>query len=309
MKTVCFFALFFIEIFSVTGQTGNKSGTFIKVEYNLSAPDIIYLLPHDLKEISGITQINDSTIACVQDERGIVFIYNFNKNQTSRQFIFGPQGDYEDIARVEETLYVVKSSELLTEIKDFKAGNIKTENYMLGIPGKDIEGLCYDKKNNRLLIAPKEISKDSDKKDNRFIYGFDLGSKKLIKAPAFEFELKSIKRFCMENNIKVPMKSKKDGKKDEPDIKFRPSAIGIHPVTNKLILISGMEHLIFVFDMNGNIEYLEKLDPALFPQPEGITFLTNGDMLISNEGRHGSATLLRFNFSPPPKEIPVKKTN
>ena len=96
----------------------------------------------------------------------------------------------------------------------------------------------------------------------------------------------------------MPMKDKKKGEEREPDIKFRPSAIGIHPTANKLFVISGMEHLIFVFDMNANIEYIEKLDPDLFPQPEGITFMTNGDMLISNEGRNGPATIVRFNYKP-----------
>jgi hypothetical protein len=41
---------------------------------------------------------------------------------------------------------------------------------------------------------------------------------------------------------------------------------------------------------------MEKLNPELFNQPEGIAFLNNGDMLISNEGGPGNATLLRFNY-------------
>ena len=88
----------------------------------------------------------------------------------------------------------------------------------------------------------------------------------------------------------------KKGEKEKPDIKFRISALGIQPITNRLFAISGMEHMLFVFDMNGKIEYLGKLDHKLFTQPEGITFMKNGDMLISNEGRNDFATILRFNF-------------
>ena len=90
------------------------------------------------------------------------------------------------------------------------------------------------------------------------------------------------------------MKSGRKGDKKDPDIEFRPSAIGIHPLTNKLFLLSGMEKLLFVFNMNGETEYIEKLDPELFPQPEGITFLKNGDMLISNE--NNKPTILKFNY-------------
>ena len=148
-------------IFILPYQTGKKSGnTLKKIEYNLSAPDRVYVLPQILKEISGITAIDGSSVACVQDERGIVFIHDINSNQTIRQFNFGSSGDYEDIARVGNTLYIVNSSEVLTEITDFKSVKFKAENYMTGIPGKDIEGLCYDKKNNRLLIAPKETSEN-----------------------------------------------------------------------------------------------------------------------------------------------------
>jgi hypothetical protein len=105
-----------------------------------------------------------------------------------------------------------------------------------------------------------------------------------------------INKFVLENKIKVPMKNGKKGHKNEPDIEFRPSAIGIHPITNRLFVLSGMEKLLFVFDMNGEIEYIEKLDPELFVQPEGITFLKNGDMLISNDMRKKKPSILRFNY-------------
>ena len=57
-----------------------------------------------------------------------------------------------------------------------------------------------------------------------------------------------------------------------------------------------MERLLFVFNINGEIEYIEKLDPDLFSQPEGITFMKNGDMLISNDVKDNKPALLRFNY-------------
>ncbi len=92
------------------------------------------------------------------------------------------------------------------------------------------------------------------------------------------------------------MKGKK-GEKKKPDIKLRISAISIHPISDRLYVLSGAERLLLVFDMNGNIEYLERLDKDLFTQPEGITFMKNGDMFISNEGRKSEATLIRFNYN------------
>ena len=275
-------------------QTGN---TLKRIAYDLSSPDRVYVLPPALYEISGMTETDASIIACIQDEHGILFFYDINKNQIVRQIVFGSEGDYEDIVRVEKTLYVIRSDEILIEIKDFSSASFKSASYPTGIPGRNTEGLCYDRKNNRLLIVPKEISDDNpENKDKRFIYGFDLGSKKLIKGAVLRLDIPMIERFAIENNIRVPVKGKK-GEEKKPDIKLKISAISIHPISGRLYVLSGTERLLLVFDMNGNIEYLERLDKDLFPQPEGITFMKNGDMFISNEGRHSEATLIRFNYN------------
>jgi len=300
MNTPVYWLVFLVNTFLFVNLTDNQSGNvFRKIDYNLSAPDRVYILPPALYEISGITEVDASTIACVQDENGIVFFHDMKKNQTIRHIVFGSEGDYEDLARVDNTLYVLRSDEVLVEILNFKSDHFKREAYSTGIPGRNTEGLCYDKNNNRLLIVAKEIPDDNSfTKDKRLIYGFDPVSKKLIKDPVISIDLQAIKRLALENNIKVPMKTKKKGGKEEPDIKLQISAFGINPKTDQLFVISGMERLFFVFDKLGNIEYIEKLSPDLFPQPEGITFMKNGDMFISNEGRNELATILRFSYKP-----------
>ena len=299
MKACCLFLLIFMNILISCAQTDNKSTiSILSIGYNLSAPDKVYILPNVLQEISDITEKDAASIACIQDEHEIIFIYDINKNQITRQYNFNDSGDYEGIARVDRTMYLLRSNGILTEITDFESDKFKRTTFSTGIPLKDNEGFCYDQKNNRLLIAPKETpEKDSENKGKRLIYGFNLSSKKLIKEPVFRFDPDEIGRFALENNVKVPMKGKK-GQQKEPDIKLRTSAIGFHPVTGRLFVLSGIEKLLFVFDMNGNIEAIERLNHDLFKQPEGITFMKNGDMYISNEGKKKSATLVRFNYRP-----------
>lgn len=300
MRPTFLLALSFLNILALVAQPVNKGiNTYQKIDYDLSSPDKVYALAQELREISGITEVDGSTIACIQDELGIIYFFDLIKNETVSRINFEGGRDIEDITRVGETFYAIRSDKKLYEIKGIKSGNLKVEHFTLDLPDHNFESLCYDRKNNRLLLAPKMISKeDSENKERRFIYGFDLAARKLIKGAVMEFELKFIKRFCLENGINVPFKEKKKGKKEEPDIKFRISALGIHPLTNKLFIISGMEQMLFVFEMNGNLEYVEKLKYDLFPQPEGITFMSNGDMLISNEGRNGVGTILRFNYRP-----------
>ena len=281
------------------GQSGNKVSTQkLNIGYDLSSPDRVYILPTNLTEISGITELDGSTIACVQDEHETVYIYDINKNQTVRQIFTGYDGDYEGITRVNKTIYILRSDGVLTEIAGYDTEKFKRTTWQTNIPWQDNEGLCYDPKNNRLLIAPKEIpKKDSGQKDFRLVYSFNLATKKLSPDPVLRLNLEEIKKFALDNKVKVPMKDKKKGGKEEPDIKFQVSAIGIHPVTGKLFVISGPERILFVFDMKGKIVFMERLSGDMFRQPEGITFMKNGDMFISNEGKEKAPTLVRFNYN------------
>jgi WD40 repeat protein len=256
--------------------------------YNLTSPDAILILPDILHEISGITIIDSITVACIQDENGIVFIYNIKKNKIKNQLNFHIKGDYEDIVRVGKALYILRSDGAIFEISDFESENCRLDLFETDIPARDNEGLCYDMDNNRLLIACK--SKKS-------IYSFDLATKTLSEKPAFTFDINSLIKFALKNNIKLKTRKNKKDPIPEPVLKFRTSAICIHPVTKKLFLISSEDHLLFIFDINGKIEHIEKLNHKMFIQPEGLTFKDNGDMLISNEGKDKSPTILRFDYN------------
>ena len=298
MKQYFLSLLLATNIFPSCGQTENKiNGPINSIGYNLTSPDKVYLLPGILREISGITEIDASSIACVQDEHETIYIYDINKNQIVKQIFTGYSGDFEGIARVNKTIYVLRSDGVLTEIAGFDSDKFKRGTYPTNIPWKDNEGLCFDQRNNRLLIAPKEIpGKNSGYKDFRLIYAFNLSTKKPVSEPVFRIDLNAVNKFTLDNKIKVPMKGNKDKKNEEPDIKFQASAIGIHPLTGRLFVLSGPERLLFAFDMKGHIVFMERLSGDLFNQPEGITFMKNGDMFISNEGKEKAPTLVRFNY-------------
>ena len=165
--------------------------------YNFKSPDAAIVLPDILHEISGITFLDSNTLVCVQDENGILFFYDMTKKEIISQKDFSGKGDYEGIARVEDTIYVLRSDGILYEIADFKSDNPIVTSFDTDIPSKDNEGLCYDKESNRLLIACKEKTGKGDlSKDNRYIFGFDLSSKKLIDEPVFTFDVDWSQGIC-----------------------------------------------------------------------------------------------------------------
>lgn len=265
--------------------------------YTIDSPDRLFILPGILQEISGLTNIDSTTFVCVQDEKGILFIYDVVNNKIKHQYTFNIDGDYEGIARVGKTIFVLRSDGTLFEISDYESKNFKLLSYVTGIPADNNEGLCNDEANNRLLIASKgKIGKGREFKDKRVIYGFDLETKMLSDEPAFDFDLQAINAFADNIGIELPVKEKKNGEMKISSIKFRTSAIGIHPFTKKLYLLSASDHMLFVFNMDGTIEHIELLDEELFNKAEGITFFDNGNMLITNEGQDKKPTLLMFNY-------------
>ena len=79
--------------------------------FNLNAPETVLELPKKLREISGITAINDSIIACVQDEKGNIYLFNLNTAKIERKIDFGKDGDYEAISYIANNeLMVAKSN-------------------------------------------------------------------------------------------------------------------------------------------------------------------------------------------------------
>lgn len=295
--------LIFLFIFSGCGTTTESitqkpdEKSLKAIGYDLSNPDDSFVLPSVLHEISGITVFDSSSIACVQDENGIIFIYDLAKKAVTRHVTFYGNGDYEGIAKVNDAFYVLKSNGTVYEIADLNRPLPPRELRLREIPHKNFEGLCFDQKNSRLLIAPKDkADKDSKAKVKQGLYGFDLESGMLIADPLIEFKVSELIDFAASNGVFELVGLNKKGEPRLPDISFSPSAVAVHPVTGKLFLLSASDYMLFIFSMQGEIEYMVRLKPGLFKQSEGITFFENGDMLISNEGQNGSATLLRFDY-------------
>ena len=261
--------------------------------YDLTAPEKTYVLPDILHEISGLTDISETEIACVQDELGIVFIYDLEKSKVTEQIQFSEEGDYEGITMAGKDIYILRSDGQLIEIKNFRSSDRQVNYHKTDIPAKDNEGLGFDSKNKRLLIGCKsKVGKGKEFANHRAVYGFDLKDKKMSKKPVLEIQLSDVIKFAKKNNVELPTKTKKGVKKSA--LKLGISAIAIHPKSGDTYLLSAVDHLIIVLDRKNEIKQLRMLDEKKFPQAEGLTFLPDGTMLISNEGANQKPTIFSF---------------
>lgn len=228
-------------------------------------------MPTELLEISGLAHIDKDRFACVQDEMGSIYIYNISTSVIEKEISFAGAGDYEGIALVNDTAWAVRADGRLFEVKDINAGNPVVKEYSthLTLKQNNIEGLCYDKKDNRLLLAIK----DSDPRNVGYkgIYAFDLATRKMPEEPVFKLDLRH-EVF----NRGSSKKNKRTG--------IMPSAIAIHPLTGDMYITDGTGVRLLVTDSACNIKAFYQLDRNEFEQPEGITFKPTGELFISNEG-------------------------
>lgn len=238
-------------------------------------------MPKDLKEISGIAPINNKQIACVQDELGKIFIFSIAENKVEKEIEFSSKGDYEGIAVVDDKAYIIRADGLLLEVANYSSGKPTVKEYRTPLTVKqDVEGLCYDAKNNRLLLSIKGKELNTD--EYKGIYAFSLSSKKMEANPVLKIDLT--------NNFWNKAKKKKDV--------IQPSDIDVHPATGDIYIVDGADPKLFVMSNHGTPKQLYQLNSSDFPQPEGITFLQNGDLLISNEGRKGEGNILQLSIQP-----------
>ncbi len=255
--------------------------SFYYSQTNSKKVDILqkWELPEILEEISGIAMIDEDRIAAVQDEEGKIFIYNLQTSNIESQFDFNGSGDYEGIAVVDETAYVLESDGTLYEVSNFQTANGKIKKYSTSLHEKyNFEGLTYDKKNNRLLLAIKDIDDDNFKP----LYSFDLNSKQLNKEPVIKI------------NLKDTIFNQLDQKKSHRLL--RPSEIGIHPNTGDYYILEGVNPKILIMDPEGNLKKLHILNNDQFRQAEGITFSPTGEVFISNEGKGGFGNILKVSL-------------
>ncbi len=269
------------------------SGTFAqnKITYNLNKPYIQQQLPAILNEVSGLSDIDSNHVACVQDELGIVFVYNFIAGKIVAQHKFDDAGDFEGLTYTKNGLYILRSDGRLTRWNNFPEQQGTIKHFALPMLTANNEGLCYDEKNNRLLIAAKSKPTDHAAKAERFIYAYDITKQKLIEKPVYSINTNHLEVKARSYQIKQQQSAIKG--KSKP-FNFRPSSLAVHPVSNNIYIISASDQLLIVMNRKGDIIHMEQLNAERFVKAEGITFLADGTMIITNEAGGKTPTLLVY---------------
>ncbi|WP_373058311.1 hypothetical protein [Zunongwangia sp. H14] len=269
--------LYFSALLFSGPNTGNKN--IGKV--NCSDPnryEIVHKwkLPDELDEVSGIAWLEDDKIACIQDEKGNIYIYNPATSQIEKEIKFAGHGDYEGISVKGNTAYVVRSDGRVYEVTNFLKKTPEVHIIESGLTRKqNIESICVEA-GRRLLLGTKYEEENTDQ--YKGIYAYNLTKKHLIKDPVIKIK--------MRDKIFEAFEDK------DPEKVMSPSDIAIHPDSGEIYIVDGRRPKLLILSPSGMPEKLIELDKDDFAQPEGICFSPSGNLYISNEASGGTANIL-----------------
>lgn len=261
--------------------------------YQLTEPIHSFKMPNKLEEISGLCVSQDNNfLYSVQDEKGNIYKIDITSGEVTQKFDFGRDGDYEGLAIYQNTVFVTKSNGTIYEVKNLGKDNQEVLNHKTALKGKnDVEGLCYQSSSNSLLIACKGIPTMGETVEEavnrKYVYRFDLETKKLILDPLYKISLEKVQKFLKEVDYHANFQNFQSYLSKNDSFKFNPSGIAIHPTTNEVYILSSSKKMLLILNETGEIQYLAKLNKKIHRQPEGITFGKDGTLFIANEGKGG----------------------
>lgn len=263
--------------------------------YDMERPSEVFDLPAVLVEVSALTDVDDSTLACVQDESATVYFLSTHTGRIVDSVVFAGPADMEGLTRVGNSFFALRSDGLIYRLSDRNTRMQLVDTFRIAVANKNIEGLGFDDYTGMILISPKDLVKGSKEgKDERIIYA--LGPEATTKAPRtiLKVSLDRLEKQAAMQGIEVPRTTRKG--KDRSALKLRYSSVAVHPVTHHYYLLSAVDRTLLVLDRQGDLVDLVQLDVKLLPKAEGITFMANGDMWLSSEGKGRDAVLVRYAY-------------
>ena len=266
--------------------------------YKMDTPNKVFKLPNELVEISGLSiSSSGKELIAIQDEDGMIFSIDKKSGDVVDYFNFWKKGDYEGVEVVGSHIFVVKSTGTIYKIDFPNEANQNVEKFNFFLSKEnDVEGLCYDQKNNRLMLACKaKPGKEAKFKHKKGIYCLDLGNMELSKQPVYMVSLEEVQNYLdTKPIIRKLEKVMEFFQPGEGGFTFAPSAIAIHPISGHIYITSAVGKLLLVMDTAGKILHIENLKKKLHAQPEGICFDKDGTLYIANEGKSGKGKILTF---------------
>lgn len=244
--------------------------------YNFSQP-VKRVLSEDLNEISGLYFLHqDSSIITLNDEEGKFYRLDLKGKLLGKAFKFAKKSDFEDLTTDGRYWYAIKSDGEVYRVSGAFTDQVETRTFPFTEAGWEFESIFFDAARQQLVTLSKIPKSYSQGRIPAFVLDTASG--------AFRFD----SSYSPDTTSILSLTGKKKWE-------CKPTAAAIHPLTGELYILSVHDRLLLTMK-DGKVNGVYPLHKTTFRQPEGIAFMPNGDLLISNEAQESTANILLFAY-------------
>ena len=245
------------------------------------APLAMWIMPPELREISGLTLLANGHVLTHDDEIGVVYEIDPKTGIILKHFELDgkPRGDFEAITTAGSDVYLLESNGKLFKFKEGEDGGhvpYTTFDTRLGHEC-EFESVAFEPDSSRLLLACKNV-KSKSLKGQLVIYRLPL--------PITDTSTLSI--------MSVPMADVVGTNRWK---KFQPADMAIDPTTKNYVMVGSLEKGIVEITPGGEVVRSEPL-PKGHNQAEGVAITPDGILIVSDEATHKPAAMTLYRWRP-----------
>ncbi|HUQ47144.1 MAG TPA: hypothetical protein VM053_02745 [Gemmatimonadaceae bacterium] len=257
-----------------------------------SKPVAMWLMPPELREISGMALMADGRLLAHDDEASKIYVIDPRKGILLKSFTLGTgmRGDFEAIAVAGTDIYMLASKGTLFQFQEGANG--------VGVPyttidlrtGKEceFESMVYEADSNWLVMPCKAAGKKAPE-DQLIVYRWKLD------APDSE----------RLSTVSTPFASLVGDHKWKA---LHPSDMTIDPTTGHYVMVASHEEALVETTRDWKLIRAEKL-PHGHNQPEGIVITKDRVMMISDEATRKPAAITLYRWYPSQQAATIQATD
>lgn len=239
----------------------------------------MWIMPTELREISGLALTADGRLLAHDDEIGKIYEIDPRRGTILKSFLVGKalHGDFEGVTVAGSFIYLLQSNGTLYRFREGDNGKIVPyEKLDLHLKKEcEFEGVTYQADSAWLVLPCKTVHTKS-LKDEMVLYRWKIGTNdstgiSMLTVPQSEA--------IGSNKWKL----------------FRPSDITIDPVTGDYVIISSIDKGLVVMSPDGQVLRSESL-PGKHHQAEGVAITKDSVLIISDEATTKPAAITLYRW-------------
>lgn len=244
------------------------------------APLAKWILPEDLREVSGIALTADGRLLAHSDERGRIYVIDPRRGMVVKTFSVGGKSgvvaDFEGITTSGDDIYMLVSNGTIYKFREGADGaSVPFTKLDTGLGREcEFEGITIDPDSAWFVLPCKSIKK-KNMRGQLVIYRWRPDG--------------------AEASVSVMTVPLVDAVGSNGWKRLSPSDIAIDPLTGNYVLITGPEKALIEISSAGEVVQSRRL-PGRLQQPEGIAISRDGILMISDESVTKAADITLYRW-------------